>query len=109
MAGLSSCLELALVPIAVLCMVLASGRSGWRCMDAPVEVGTAREQPLVIGSFSSSRISIFLVRFAKFKELMVSKWYDLLGAKFNIITVRPLFCPSDKILVILLSLYGILA
>ena len=72
-------------------------------------VGTVRGGPLNIGSFSISLTSIFLVRLAKFSELSVSRWYDRTGARFNIMTVKPLFWPSERIRVIFDSRYGIRA
>lgn len=82
------------------------GRSGCReaARDGRIE-GLAG--PLNIGSFSTSRTSIFLVRLATLKELIVSRWYDRTGAKLRIITVSPLFWPKERILVILDSRYGI--
>src|SRR5882762_11087976 len=60
-----------------------------------------------MGSFSTSQTSIFFVRLAKLSELSVSRWYDRTGARFRIISVRPLFWPRDNIRVILDSRYGI--
>lgn len=82
----------------------ARGRSGCRAIVAPPTLLVAAKgltAVLYIGSFSTSAISIFLVRLAKFKELIVSRWYARTGARLRIMTVRPLFCPSDKIRVIL--------
>lgn len=87
----------------------ASGRKGCRAMLDPPMLLVAKGFAMTrsTGSFSTSATSIFFVRLAKFSELIVSRWYARVGARLSIMTVRPLFCPSDNILVILDSRYGI--
>lgn len=89
--------------------VLVRARRGCRCIVDPVNVGTGLEHPLMIGSFSISLTSIFLVLLAKLRELRVSRWYDRTGARLRIMTVSPLFCPIERIRVIFDSRYGIRA